>query len=53
MLSRLLGVVFAETFSDRTLVDEKIAMPSLSETLPRTATSSLRDATRTTIAQNY
>ncbi|MEH2370900.1 hypothetical protein [Nostoc sp.] len=67
MLSRLLGVVFAETFSDRTLVDERIAMPSLllSETLRErealpTATSSLQDATRsllprsgTTNAQNY
>ncbi|WP_257798105.1 hypothetical protein [Nostoc edaphicum] len=41
----MLGVVFEETFSNRTLVDEKIAMPSLRETSP-TATSS-------TIAQNY
>ncbi|MGF1937440.1 MAG: hypothetical protein RM347_024150 [Nostoc sp. ChiQUE02] len=48
----MLGVVFEETFNDRTLVDEKIAMPSLRDAT-QTATSSLRDATRTTIAQNY
>ncbi|WP_323200704.1 hypothetical protein [Nostoc sp. UHCC 0251] len=40
MLSRLLGVVFAETFNDRTLVDEKIAMPSL------------RDATRSLLPRS-
>ncbi|WP_435025045.1 hypothetical protein [Nostoc sp. CALU 1950] len=50
----MLGVVFEETFSDRTLVDEKIAMLSLllSETL-REREACLRHATQTTIAQNY
>ncbi|MEH1920612.1 hypothetical protein [Nostoc sp.] len=45
MLSRLLGVVFAETFSDRTLVDERIAIPL--------ATSSLRDAARSLLARKW